>query len=62
MSDLACPITNVRTRTGQIGQFGPETVDKASIRAVNNQSCSSILLLTQLAKKSLAKQKVEMPC
>ena len=26
LSDLACPITNICNRTGQIGQFGPETV------------------------------------
>ena len=32
---------NVCNWTGQMEQFGPET-------AVNNQSCSSILLLTQL--------------
>ena len=38
LPDLACPITNVCNRTGQIGQ-------------INNQSYSGTLLLTQLTMK-----------
>ena len=44
---MAYLITNVCNRTGQIEQFLKQPI-KPYIRAVNNQSCSSILLLTQL--------------
>ena len=39
LSDLACPITNICNRTGQIGQFGPETV----IYAIN-KCCEQLMI------------------